>query len=66
MSREHLSNFHHEPTTDNCTCTIDVRCGGIIGFDPRCPEHSKKPAPGDLMKTHFHPIQALPRRLVGT
>lgn len=66
MNEPRRSNFHLEPETDECTCPLDRRCGGIVGVDPYCPEHSRKPRSGDLMKTHFHPIQAIPRHLVGT
>ena len=66
MSRQLQSNYHFEPETDECTCSLDHRCGGIVEVDADCPEHSGKPRLGALMKTHFHPIQAIPRHLVGT
>ena len=66
MSRNHLKNYHLEPETNECTCTIDHRCGGITEVNLHCPEHSGKARASDLMKSHFHPIQAIPRISVGT
>lgn len=61
MSRYMLKNFCIEPRTRECTCTRDIRCGGIMVAAEDCPEHSR--AISDLMRTHFHPIQG---RAVGT
>jgi len=66
VNEARLANFHLEPETDECTCSLDHRCGGIIEVNPRCPEHSRMPPASDLMKSHFHPVQAPPRHLVGT
>jgi hypothetical protein len=66
VNEARLANYHLEPSTDECTCSLDQRCGGIVRTDPDCPEHSRMPPAGDLMKSHFHPIQATPRHLVGT
>lgn len=63
MSRQLLKNFCVEPTRNDCTCTRDIRCGGIILASLDCPEHGMPGPVSDVMKTHFHPIQG---RAVGT
>ena len=63
MSRMMLKNFCVEAVTRACTCTRDIRCGGIMMASLDCPEHGSPGPVSDVMKTHFHPIQG---RAVGT
>ena len=55
-----LKNFCIEPTRRDCSCTRDIRCGGIISTSLECSEHGEGSPASDLMKTHMHPIQAAP------
>lgn len=58
MGRMMLKNFCIEPTQRDCSCTIDIRCGGIIEPAVNCPEHGlDREAPVLLMETHFHAVQ---------
>lgn len=56
-----VGRVHLEPQTNECTCELDPRCGGVISTDWDCPEHHD---PLLVYPIHSHPLQV--RRVVGT